>query len=334
MFGEGLLSIMTGTCGNSLGHPVKGRVMLRPMIAGDIPVAQAIGKTAWSHVASEDIGRPVEYPTRPAKIIRASIEEEPQGCFVATLDDEPVGTAYSHVWGSVGWIGPVEVLPQHQGCGIGKKLMESCHDHLNSRGCRVFGVETMSDNERNKKFYTGLGYRPIGVTVLAEKKLRPATYFVGCVKELNSANLPDHSAEISRLSSGIYPGMDCISEFRMALAHSLGKGFLFHQEGVVKGVALFMEAPLEGLHMVSIRLLLTDPNATDKGAVMASLMAACEQSAISSGNDRVFTSCSITSDVSRILIERDYKISASNVRFVKGDDYSEAGGTNIIAWAG
>ncbi len=308
--------------------------MLRPMVAEDIPMAQAIGRTTWSHVASKDIGRPVEYPTRPAKMIQASIEEEPQGCFVATLDDEPVGTAYSHVWGSVGWVGPVEVLPQHQGSGIGKKLMESCHDHLNSKGCRVFGVETMSDNERNKKFYTGLGYRSVGVTVLAEKKLRPAAYFVDGITELNNANLSDYRGEIRRLSSAVYPDMDCISEFRMVLAHSLGKGFLFHQERVFKGVALFMEAPLEGLHMVSIRLLLTDPKATDKGAVMASLMAACEQSAISSGNDRVFTSCSITDDVTRILIERDYKISGSNVRFVKGNDYAEAGGTNIITWAG
>jgi hypothetical protein len=120
----------------------------------------------------------------------------------------------------------------------------------------------------------------------------------------------------------------------MVLKHSLGKAFLFHHDGVVKGVALLMEAPLEGLHMVSIRLLLTDPKISDRGAVMSSLMAACEQSAISSGSDRVFTSSSISNDISHILVERDYKISASNVRFIKGDDYSEAGGTNIIAWAG
>ena len=36
----------------------------------------------------------------------------------------------------------------------------------------------MSDNERNKRFYSGLGYRSVGVTVFAEKKLRPAGYFV------------------------------------------------------------------------------------------------------------------------------------------------------------
>ena len=114
----------------------------------------------------------------------------------------------------------------------------------------------------------------------------------------------------------------------------IGKAFLFQHNGIAKGAAVLMEAPLEGLHMVSIRLLLTDPGIPDRGAVMSSLMAACEQSAISSGNDRVFTSSSITNDISHILVERDYKISASNVRFIKGDDYSEKGGTNIIAWAG
>jgi hypothetical protein len=192
----------------------------------------------------------------------------------------------------------------------------------------------MSDNERNKRFYSGLGYRSIGMTVFAEKKLRPAGYFVGGILELTASNLKKNSEQIRKLSSAVFPGMDCRSEFRMALNNSLGKGYLFHHDGITKGVALLMEAPLEGLHMVSIRLLLTDPNISDRGAVMSSLMAACEQSAISSENDRIFTSCNITDDISRILVERDYKISASNVRFIKGDDYSEAGGTNLIAWAG
>ncbi len=312
----------------------QGRVKLRTMVVDDIPFVQEIGRATWSRVASEDIGRPVEYPIRPGKMIQAAMEEEPQGCMVAMIGDDMVGNAYCHVWGSVGWVGPVEVLPDHQGSGIGKKLMEACHGYLASRGCRVYGVETMSDNERNKRFYTSLGYRSVGITVFAEKKLRPAGYFVGGIRELNDSNLKESSEEIKHLSSAVYPGMDCTSEFHMALRHSLGKGFICHHGGITKGAALLMEAPLEGLHMVSIRLLLTNPSLSDRGAVMSSLMAACEQSAISSGNDRVFTSCSITNDISSILVERDYKISASNVRFIKGDDYSEAGGTNFIAWAG
>jgi ribosomal protein S18 acetylase RimI-like enzyme len=333
IIGEGVLACMR----DAKMADVKGSAIpltIRPMLIADIPSAQAIGKATWSKVASEDLGREVEYPTRPAKIIQAAIEEEPLGCFAAMLGDRMVGTAYSHVWGSVGWVGPVEVLPEHQGTGIGKALMDVCHGYLGSRGCRVFGVETMSDNERNKKFYTGLGYRSVGVTVFAEKKLRPAGYFVVGIRELTSYNLAQNSEDIRALSSAVYPGMDCTSEFRMVLDNSLGKAFLFHHDGIPKGVALLMDAPLEGLHMVSIRLLLTDPEIPDRGAVMSSLMAACEQSAISSGNDRVFTSSSITNDISHILVERDYKISASNVRFIRGDDYSEAGGTNIIAWAG
>ena len=328
------MSAMSGAEGNQEGHRDKGRVTLRPMVVDDIPLAQKIGKITWSRVASDDLGRLVEYPTRPGKIIQAAIDEEAQGCFIAMQEDEPVGTAYCHIWGSVGWVGPVEVLPDHQGSGVGKALMEACHAYLGSRGCRVFGVETMSDNERNKRFYTGLGYRPVGVTVFAEKKLRPAGYFVDGIKEINDSNLDECRDEIRRLSSAIYPGMDCNSEFHGVVKNSLGKAFLFRKEGVTKGAALLMEAPLERLHMVSIRLLLTDPRIRDRGAVMSSLMAACEQSASSSGNDRVFTSCSITNDLSQILVERDYKISASNVRFIKGDDYSEKGGTNIIAWTG
>ena len=106
------------------------QVMIRPMVIGDIPQAQAIGKATWSKVASDDLGRPVEYPTRPSQIILAAIEEEPLGCFVAVVNEVIVGTAYSHVWGSVGWVGPVEVLPELQGSGIGSALMQACHTYL------------------------------------------------------------------------------------------------------------------------------------------------------------------------------------------------------------
>ena len=209
----------------------------------------------------------MEYPTRPARIIEAAIEEEANGCFIAMVGDEAVGTAYSHVWGSVGWVGPVEVLPHRQGSGVGKALMEACHAHLAVEG--LPGLRRR-DDERQRAEQTVL-HRPRvpagGVTVFAEKKLRPAGYFVGGIKELNASNLADSAGEIRKLSTAVFPGMDCNSEFRGALKHALGKAFLFRHDGITKGAALLMEAPLEGLHMVSIRLLLTDPNIPDRRAV-------------------------------------------------------------------
>ena len=47
-----------------------GPVTIRPMVIEDIPLAQAIGKAAWSKVASDDLGREVDYPIRPTKIVR------------------------------------------------------------------------------------------------------------------------------------------------------------------------------------------------------------------------------------------------------------------------
>jgi hypothetical protein len=89
----------------------------------------------------------------------------PPGCFVIENDNGLVGYAFSRVWGEVAWIGPVSVIPAHQGKKLGQQLMVKVIEALQRAGSRVIGLETMPRSVDNIGFYTKLGFLPQKLTV-------------------------------------------------------------------------------------------------------------------------------------------------------------------------
>jgi GNAT superfamily N-acetyltransferase len=61
---------------------------------------------------------------------RRFLDLEPEGCFVAELDGQPVGTTTTCVFGSVAWVGMVLVDPAVRGRGVGRSLMKHALDWL------------------------------------------------------------------------------------------------------------------------------------------------------------------------------------------------------------
>jgi GNAT superfamily N-acetyltransferase len=133
-------------------------VKIRRLLRKDIPQARLLSQITWSDQVFKDTGKRVEYPKRVTKLLDAYLGIEPRGGIVAFKGDEMIGSAYAHTWGKVGWTGPLEVLPQWQGKGIGTALMKAADQYLERKGCDVIGVETMGDHDRHISFYKNLGY--------------------------------------------------------------------------------------------------------------------------------------------------------------------------------
>lgn len=66
------------------------------------------------------------------------LEHDPDGCFVATEDDRPVGMVTTTCFGESAWIGNLIVEPAFRSRGIGRALMEHGLDRL-----RVLGSTTV-----------------------------------------------------------------------------------------------------------------------------------------------------------------------------------------------
>jgi predicted N-acetyltransferase YhbS len=80
---------------------------------------------------------------------------EPNGCFLAQINNKPVGHVFSINYGKMGWIGLLIVKEEHRNRGIGTLLTQEAIEHL-----RKVGVETirLEAAERAVPLYKRLGF--------------------------------------------------------------------------------------------------------------------------------------------------------------------------------
>ena len=81
---------------------------------------------------------------------------EPEGCFVAVLDGEDVGTVTTTTYGTkLAWIGMVLVPPEHRRKGIGTALLNHGLDYLKKKGVECIGLDA---TPMGNKLYLTLGF--------------------------------------------------------------------------------------------------------------------------------------------------------------------------------
>jgi GNAT superfamily N-acetyltransferase len=82
---------------------------------------------------------------------------EPQGCFTALVDGEPVGVALTIAYGKLGWISRLVVRQDVRGCGYGRALLDRAVAYLLDRGARTVGLDA---TPQSVELYTRSGFKP------------------------------------------------------------------------------------------------------------------------------------------------------------------------------
>jgi len=82
---------------------------------------------------------------------------EPQGCFVAEEDGQPVGLVTSIAYGKLGWIGNLIVRSPNRKRGHGRALLDTAVGYLLDRGVRTVGLDAAL---QAVPFYERAGFRP------------------------------------------------------------------------------------------------------------------------------------------------------------------------------
>jgi GNAT superfamily N-acetyltransferase len=306
------------------------------MTSEDIEEVREVGQIAWSDLAMHDIGRKFKYPKRSEKIVDAYLWKDPGGCIVAEEDGKIVGSAFCHVWGRVGWIGPLEVLPTHQDHGIGKALLGRCEAHLESRGCSVIGLETMAHLPKHLHFYMSSGYRPGATTLIMEKMLRPEEQIGGEVGELTMENLPAGLQSVSSLSEKVNAQLDYSIEAEAIIRRQLGHVYFVKEDRGLAGLALLhtYQRGDEATYS-SIKALLIDPQASDPKMTFSALISKCERTSLDLNKGRLLTRFPAGDlRLYQHMLERCYVLKGANLRLVKKGDYREQGEYSITSWAG
>jgi predicted N-acetyltransferase YhbS len=66
---------------------------------------------------------------------------EPEGCFIAEDESEPMGTVTTIAYGPLGWIGCLIVASGKRGCGTGTALMQQAILYLQRKGVEVIRLD-------------------------------------------------------------------------------------------------------------------------------------------------------------------------------------------------
>ncbi len=314
------------------------QIDVRPMREEDISESRHVGQEAWSDLVSRDVGRKIRYPIRPRRIVESYMWKEPKGCLVAHEDDRLVGTAFSHVWGGVGWIGPIEILPEAQNRGAGKMLLEACETYLREKGCQIIGVETMPNITKNIHFYLTQGYTPRQLTLIMEKPVRVSDHrpTTEHTREFHEEELEDLLPEIRRMSKQVHPLLDYSIEFKALFKKNLGQCFVMDEGDGIKGVALLHSySRVDDSNFCSIKNVLVDEEQPDPWETFVDLVMSCESKAVELGKRRIYTRFSgDSSNMYETMLKCGYRLANSNIRVVKDSDYQERTDYHVSSWAG
>jgi predicted N-acetyltransferase YhbS len=68
---------------------------------------------------------------------------EPEGCFVAEQNGEPIGTVTITTYGKLAWVGCLIVLEDHCGKGVGSELMKHAVHYLKTRGAETIRLDAV-----------------------------------------------------------------------------------------------------------------------------------------------------------------------------------------------
>ncbi|TFG55234.1 MAG: GNAT family N-acetyltransferase [Methanomassiliicoccus sp.] len=293
---------------------------VRPLRSEDIPRSQVLMVKTWTEQLKLSTGLDIEYPVRRSNWYASRLEVEPEGCICIFDGDEMLAAGFALKCGTSGWIGPIEVLPEGQGQGLGKVLLNALEDHLRGRGCQFIGLETIKDSPKNVAFYEKAGYRNDGETLYLEKVLMKDRFIFG------SRPYAHKEKEIGRLGNAVSPGYDPSSEFFMAVKSGQGRSV------GLKGVAaLLLQDPILGSGKSYLRSILCDSEERMESAMK--LIRWSENEMMKGGASSIFTLLRSDSLFLPRLLRVGYLPKGVDLRMVKGD-FPQNHRASIISWSG
>lgn len=105
----------------------------------------------------------------PVVDIRKKVDYQPELFFVALLDGRVVGSVMVGYEGHRGWLNYLAVLPECQGQGYGRKLVENVIAELRKLGCLKVDLEVRKNNSSVIDFYVHLGFKDNEVVGLGKR---------------------------------------------------------------------------------------------------------------------------------------------------------------------
>jgi ribosomal protein S18 acetylase RimI-like enzyme len=316
---------------------------IRLMCEDDVDVVRSVEASAFGAWWKQLKGESADPPLRTRKHVLALWEKEPEGCFIAEDGGREVGFIFSRTWGGVGWFGTFAVLPEFQGFGFGKRLIDASVEYLCRDSERAIGLETMPESPYNLGLYLKRDFEPRFLTLLLSRELGPAKGNIPdlpCWSQASEETREGWLADLREVSSRLYPHLDYSKEIISTARHDFGKMIMLTRNSKAIGMSvvwLVSSRYAWNEELATIQLLTLHPAHT--GAEnFRSLINASETLARTHGKQKLGLSVNARHvwALARLL-EWGYRVDRTMVRMVlKGTDNgpSTDNFVNLSRWAG
>jgi ribosomal protein S18 acetylase RimI-like enzyme len=139
------------------------RIALASDLNGIVELTEKEFRSASIDAKIEDMIGGTPWIQTKALVLKAELEKNPDGCFVALMDGELVGYITTAVVSiaSRGVIANIAVSSKLQGRGIGRKLIARALGFFKDIGLHQAKIETLASNQVGQHLYPSCGFREV-----------------------------------------------------------------------------------------------------------------------------------------------------------------------------
>jgi GNAT superfamily N-acetyltransferase len=207
---------------------------VRTLRESDLPAADMILRSAF------DTFTGVSSLFGDKDYVRTRWLADPDAAIAVERDGHLAGTNFVTRWGSVGFFGPLSVLPGLWDQGLASRMMDATLDVFEAWGTTHNGLFTFAESAKHHGLYQKFGFWPRYLTPVMAKPpiaLRgspPATRYT----ELTDAERTRAVDACRALTATAYDGLDLEREIRAVERQGLGEVLLLDDESGLAGMAV------------------------------------------------------------------------------------------------
>lgn len=246
------------------------RITVRKMRVEDMPDVKRVDLLSFQELVESRYPDVRRITPRTDDNILSYMRSDPEGAFVAQGDHAGIiGSSFSHIWGKVGWVGPVSVLPAYQGRGVGKELVKRSLEYLDQSGCSDIGLETMPENQVNIGMYMRIGLKPAGLVLIMGKGLTEGDMDDdlsdddAMIERLSESRARESLlGQMRKLSDSVQPGVDYTRDAVLTQDHASGETLLAMDGNRLLGFSIVHTHPRrEHMQNAAVKALVVSPGA-------------------------------------------------------------------------
>jgi GNAT superfamily N-acetyltransferase len=215
---------------------------------------------------------------------------DPAASLAAEQDGRLVGTNFLTRWGSVGFFGPMSVLPERWNQGISSRLMEATVALFDQWGTAHAGLFTFAHSPKHHGLYQKFGFWPRFLTPVMTKTpvaRQPSPHAIRYT-QLPPAERIRALDACRELTATAYEGLDLEREIHAVVSQRLGEVLLLDDSSGLAGMAIChfgagTEAGSRGCY-VKFGLVRSGHGAEERFSALLDL---CEALAADQGADHV-----------------------------------------------